>query len=193
MDSRIGNSRRDADETEGTLASDPRVPGPLADRMRSGNKWPSVRFRDTEMTGGNRYEVYTAATREEAIGFLRDQDVREEKRYIIVETAQGCFGRDLIAIFDEENQATIEYGERRPLPEPVPSMTRCARCGHTVLPAGRHSGATELITVEQLKAKGIGFVCSECVTLWCPFCITLLEKQPLCGLCERPVVLYRES
>jgi len=77
-----------------------------------------VTFRGTENTQGNRYEVYQARNRADALAFLREQVVREERRYIVVETPEGSIGKDLIMIFDEATNTKIEYGERRPLEKP---------------------------------------------------------------------------
>lgn len=168
----------------------------------TGQKWDTVQFRRTEIhpNGASRYEVHTAPSRSDALAFLREQEVREEGHYVIVETPEGNVGRDLIMIFDEGSGEMIELGERKPLPKLRRSMTRCARCGYTVLPAGQpllSGGLTtgsvvELIILSDLQNRGVGFHCSKCRTLWCPFCVSLEGEAVPCGICGRAMDLFRE-
>jgi len=151
-----------------------------------------VRFREVETTNGNRYEVFTATSRDTALEFLRAEDVKEERSYLVVETPDGSFGKDLVMIFDEKTSEMIEFGERKPLPQLKKSKAHCARCGYAVLPAGRAvAGVTEMIVMEDLKKKGVGFSCQTCRTLWCPFCISLQGAAPICGICGKVIKLLR--
>ena len=151
-----------------------------------------VKFKEKEVTDGNTYEVYVATNRTRALEFLRAIDVNEERRYVVVETPCGNFGKDLIMIFDEGSSARIEYGVRRPLPKVTKSRTRCSRCGYPVLPAGpAPPGARELILLEQMKELGVGFSCSGCGAAWCPFCVPE-EELDKCQLCGHDMELYRE-
>lgn len=156
-----------------------------------------IRFKEREVSNGNTYEVYTAPTRSAAMGFLRQTEVREERRYVVVEVPQGTLAKDLVAIFDEGTQQVIEYGIRRALPSLTPSMSKCACCGYPVLPAGEsigESSAELLLTMEQLREKGVGFLCQYCRTLWCPFCVRLdPSSQPLCGICSKPLEVLFEG
>ena len=153
-------------------------------------------FRDTENTNGNRYEVYLAKSKADAIDFLRAQEVREERRYIVVETPEGNIGKDLIMIFNEATNTKIEYGERRPLDKPCTVPRRCVRCGYTVLPAGAVGiapGVTEthtLLLLDELKEKGVGLVCATCKTLHCPFCVG--SGELVCPTCRERLSLYTE-
>mgnify|MGYP003603641985 CR=1 FL=1 len=155
-----------------------------------------VTFRDTENTNGNRYEVYRAKSKADAMAFLRSQEVREERRYIVVETPEGNLGKDLIMIFNEATNTRIEFGERRQLEKPATTPGRCARCGYTVLTAGAVGiapGVTESYTLvlhDELKEKGVGFVCAKCKTLWCPFCVS--SGEPVCATCGERMRLYTE-
>lgn len=155
-----------------------------------------VTFRETENTNGNRYEVYRAKCKADAMAFLRAQEVREERRYIIVETPEGNFGKDLIMIFDEATNTKIEYGERRRLHKTCVTPGRCVRCGYTVLPAGAVGiapGVAEthtLLLLDQLKEKGVGLVCARCKTLHCPFCVG--SGEPVCPTCGERMGLYTE-
>jgi hypothetical protein len=144
------------------------------------------------VTDGNTYQVYTAPSRSQALDFLRAKEVRHEREYLIVETSEGSFGKDLVMIFDEKTGEMIEYGEKKPLPQFKKSMERCAKCGCTVLPAGRAvAGATEFILIEDMKKDGVGYVCSKCRTLWCPFCASLQGHNAICGICKNSMELFR--
>ena len=155
-----------------------------------------VTFRQTENTNGNRYEVYRAKSKADAMTFLRAQEVREERRYIVVETPEGNIGKDLIMIFNEATNTKIEYGERRPLDKPCMTPGRCVRCGYTVLPAGAVGiapGVTEthtLLLLDELKEKGVGIVCAKCRALHCPFCVG--TGEPVCPTCGERMSLYTE-
>jgi hypothetical protein len=151
-----------------------------------------VNFKEKEVTDGNTYEVYVAPNQARALEFLRAIDVNEERRYVIVETPSGNFGKDLIMIFDEGSSARIEYGVRRPLPKVAKSRTHCSRCGYPVLPAGHAiPGAIDLILLGQVKEKGGGFSCSGCGAAWCSFCVP--EEAPgKCQLCGHDMELYRK-
>ncbi len=131
-----------------------------------------VKFKVQELTDGNTYQVYTAPSRRQALDFLRAKEVKREREYLIVETPEGNFGKDLIMIFHEGSSEKIEFGIRLALPKLTKSKTHCTRCGYPVLPAGAGiPGAKEWILLDEMKEKGIGFRCSECGTAWCPFCV----------------------
>jgi hypothetical protein len=154
------------------------------------------KYQGSETSGGNRYEVYSASSRSEALSFLRGKEVKEERLYVIVETPEGNFGRDLIWIFDEKTQELLEHGERKPLPQIEKSMTRCARCGYIVLPVGAQApkGPIDVDEVgELLKEKGMGFYCGSCQTLWCPFCVSTRGFSPTCELCGEEVDFFRDD
>lgn len=152
-----------------------------------------IAFRGVENTDGNRYEVHTGTNRDIALAFLREKEIKEERRYVIVETPEGNLGKDLVMIFEEKTSEMIEFGQRKPLPLLEKSMTHCARCGYVVLPAGQSvAGATELIVMEDLKKSGVGFSCQKCRTLWCPFCISFIRgSKPFCGICGNTAEVFR--
>ena len=155
----------------------------------------NVTFRGVETSDPNRYEIYAARTRSDAIVFLREVEIKTERRYVIVETPQGNIGKDLIAIFDEQSGEILEYGERKAQSIYQKSMSQCARCGYAVLPAGRPvmDGAKEIVRVGELKEKGVGFVCKTCHTLWCPFCVRFQEgRGAICGFCGQVMDMSRE-
>jgi hypothetical protein len=168
--------------------------GKESGEKQGANQLPKgVLFREVENTSGNRYEVYTAVNRDTALAFLRGKEIKEEKHYIIVETPDGSIGKDLIMIFDEKTSKMIEFGERKILTQFKNSMTHCAGCGYTVLPAGQSvAGVTELIVMGELKKSGVGFLCQKCRTLWCPFCTSLQGSDPICGICGNVMKLFRE-
>jgi hypothetical protein len=151
-----------------------------------------VKFKEKEVTDGNTYYVFTAPSRSQALEFLRAKEVKREREYFIVETPEGNFGKDLIMIFQEDSGEKIEFGIRRALPKLTKSKTHCARCGYPILPAGAGiSGAKELILLDEMKEKGIGFLCFECRTAWCPFCVPS-EAPGKCQLCGGPMKIFRE-
>lgn len=173
------------------------------------SQFADVRYKGTEVTSGSTYKVYTAPGRARALEFLRACVVNEERYYLIIETPQGNFGKDLVVIFDERTSARIEFGERRPLPSPVKSPDRCARCGYPVLPFDASApgadalspfekllqstpkdGAQPVVFLEGLKDKGLGFFCPACPTAWCAFCVS--EENLRCGLCGGTLRLCRE-
>lgn len=154
-------------------------------------KGTDIKFRDKEVKNGNTYEVYTATCRSKALDFLRATEVKEERKYVIVETPEGSFGKDLIMIFDEATSEKVEFGVRHPLPKLKKSITHCTKCGYPVLPAGSWPAGMnvkELILLEQMKEKGVGLYCSNCQTSWCPFCVSAVT----CDLCGRQLALCRE-
>jgi uncharacterized protein YecA (UPF0149 family) len=51
------------------------------------------------------YKVYTGSTKQEAIEFLERQEVNEPSLYVIVETPEGNWGRDIAGIYDESADA----------------------------------------------------------------------------------------
>ncbi|MGI5818125.1 MAG: YecA family protein [Armatimonadota bacterium] len=53
---------------------------------------------DVEFT----YQVYTGSTKQEAIEFLEGQEVNEPSFYIVVETPEGNWGKDIAGIYDED-------------------------------------------------------------------------------------------
>jgi len=75
-------------------------------------------------------------------------------------------------------------------------MTRCARCGYTVLPVGSETTRQPIdlkTVIKGLKEGGMGFYCPSCQTLWCPFCISSHESKPICGICGKDVDFFREE
>lgn len=155
---------------------------------------PEVEYKGKESTGGDVYQVYRAPSRSRALDFLRGIEVREERTYVIVETPEGNFGKDLIMIFDESTSEKIEFGHRAPLPRLRRSKTKCTRCGYPVLPAdhrwpGRISAAPSVL--EDLRDGGVGFYCTNCQAAWCPFCLTA-EAAAECELCGTQMELLWE-
>jgi hypothetical protein len=147
---------------------------------------------------GNTYDVYRAATRSEALAFLRGLEVKEERRYAIVETPEGNIGKDFILIFDEKDSSTIELGQRKPLPKPQKSAGRCCSCGYPVIPYRKTPAfgpsvgrVTEFIIIAEAKESGAGYVCDSCVAICCAFCATP-EKSPRCALCGSKMNPYDE-
>jgi hypothetical protein len=151
-----------------------------------------VKFKAEDVSNGNTYLVYTASSRNRALEFLRAKEVKEEREYLIVETPEGNLGKDLIIIFDERNSEKVEFGIRRPQPKLIMSKTHCARCGYSVLPAGtRIPGVTEMILLDDMKEKGVGFWCCNCGMAWCPFCISG-ETPEKCQMCGEEMSIYRK-
>jgi len=98
---------------------------------------PQAQFvRTQRQPDGNTYDIYQASSRSAALAFLREHELKEERKYAIVETPAGNFGKDFILIFDEKTSQTIELGKRRQLPKPKKSAGRCAACGYPVIPYG---------------------------------------------------------
>jgi hypothetical protein len=149
-------------------------------------------FKEREVTDGNEYLVYIAATRSAAMSFLRSTPVKEERHYLIVETPGGNLGKDMIMIFDERTSKKLEFGTREPLPGLTKSTTHCSKCGYPVLPGGRTvPGVKELLLIEELKDKGVGFVCLTCCAAWCPFCVPC-DTPDSCQLCETRMSVMRD-
>ena len=151
-----------------------------------------VTFKECETTDGNEYLVYTAGTRSAAISFLRSTPVKEERHYLVVETPGGNLGKDMIMIFDEQTSEKLEYGTREHLPALTKSTTHCSKCGYLVLPAGRVApGVKELVLLEELKDKGVGFLCLTCPAAWCPFCVKS-DTPDSCQICGTRMSIVRE-
>jgi hypothetical protein len=161
---------------------------------------PGVTFKEKEITNGNTYEVYKSTSRQSALDFLRQTPVRKERHYLICETPEGAFGKDMVMIFDERTQERIEYGSRGPQPQMKPSITHCSKCGYPVLPVsegptrfnGSHGSDTEDVKdTELLKEKGVGFICTTCRSAYCPFCVRLPES-PTCPSCQKKMQLLSD-
>ena len=106
----------------------------LFKKIFGGSGGGNVTFQQTQrQADGNTYDVYTAPTRDDALAFLRQHEVKEERRYAIVETPQGNIGKDFIMIFDERTQGMIELAQRQPLAAPRKSASHCCRCRSTSL------------------------------------------------------------
>jgi hypothetical protein len=152
-----------------------------------------VTYKETEQTDGNTYKVFTAPSKHDALEFLREEVVKEERQYIIVETIEGNLGKDFIMIFDEETQEKIEYGIRKPHNKYHSSKTHCACCSYPVLPA---KSFPEYITIgyispEDMNNKGMGFYCVNCKTVWCAICGNENELK-YCKICEKEMDFYWE-
>lgn len=170
------------------------------------SQFPGVVFRKRMDNDNGTYEIYSADRKEDAFEFLRKTPVMEERKYLIVETPLGGFGKDFIAIFNEVNGAVIEYGVREPLPSPIRSRTHCVKCGYPVMPAGPALDAAmekfmfeqlksqdgESLLLDQLKKQGIGLFCNKCNTACCPFCLKP-ESPSICELCLSDMAIYRRQ
>ena len=147
---------------------------------------------------GNTYDVYRAATRSEALAFLRGLEVKEERRYAIVETPEGNIGKDFILIFDEKTSSTIELGQRKPLAQPRKSPGRCCNCGYPVIPydkppdLGASLGrVTAVVIIDEARENGAGYACDSCGAICCAICARP-EKSPRCVLCGSELSPYHE-
>ena len=152
--------------------------------------FPNVRYKEKEITDGNTYEVYTAPNPSIAIEFLRTSEIKEERKYIIVETPQGNFGKDMIMIFNEKTQERIEFTLRKSLPENQKSKTNCTKCGYPILPITRKISG-KITSLEELKENGYGLFCYKCQTSWCSFCLPEAEFY-ICPICKNHMDLYYE-
>jgi hypothetical protein len=156
-----------------------------------GTKSGPVTFSHSESNEGSRYIVYKASSWQDAMTFLRQQEVKESLMYLIVETPEGNIGKDLISIFDEGNGNTLELGKRKPLHEPKKSKTHCSRCGYFVLPCGPLiKGVHYYISLEDMQKRGQGFFCYKCQAIWCAFCVTLDGTKCTCPFCGESMVSY---
>jgi hypothetical protein len=156
-------------------------------------QFSDLKYKEREVTNGNTYLVYQASSRARALEFLRSAEVREERKYVVVETREGNLGKDLVMIFDERTSQKIEFAVRKPLPTLIKSRTHCTRCAYPVLPAGASApGAVELILLDEMKEKGVGFFCRACATAWCPFCVST-ETLGSCDICGTKMELFREQ
>ena len=159
-------------------------------RTKSG----SVTFSHSESREGSRYVVYTASSWQDAMMFLREQEVKEHLLYLIAETPEGNIGKDLISIFDEGNGKTLELGKRKPLRVPKKSETHCSRCGYFVMPgAPLIKGAVHYLCLEDMQPFGQGFFCHKCASVMCAFCITLEGTKAPCPFCDGPMVPYTKE
>ncbi len=159
---------------------------------------PQAQFvRTQRQPDGNTFDIYTAPNRQAALAFLREHEVKEERRYAIVETPDGNLGKDLVLIFDEKSEETIELGKRKPLPKPQPSAGRCCTCGYMVIPFGRRPdfggsvSARAVMIMSEAKEKGGGCVCSSCGAISCACCATP-QDSPVCGVCGAEMSSYHE-
>ena len=58
-------------------------------------------YVQTERNGMNTYEVYRGASKAQALAFLQSKTVTQRLYYLIVETPEGNFGKDVDGIFEE--------------------------------------------------------------------------------------------
>ena len=63
----------------------------------------SIRYKETVPGGDGRsiYEVYTGPDKASAMAFLKDRPVDKKLYYVVVETPEGNFGRDVMGIYQE--------------------------------------------------------------------------------------------
>ncbi|OGU29297.1 MAG: hypothetical protein A2057_09240 [Ignavibacteria bacterium GWA2_35_9] len=172
------------------------------------SQFSDVKYKEKEVTNGNTYIVYKASNKVRAMEFLRATDVKEEQKYLIVETPEGNLGKDMIMIFNEATQELIEYGERNPLPELSKSKTNCARCGYPVLPMDNEEQSTKksspfemllkglqkesvepFVPLDDMKLQGHGFFCPTCQTCWCSFCVS--ETKLRCDICGGTLTIFK--
>jgi WD40 repeat protein len=75
-----------------------------------GGKDESTRivFFDSITRKGNHYEIYEADNKSVALLFLRGEEVRDERHFVIVRTPEGNFGRNSVSIFNEFTQEVLE-------------------------------------------------------------------------------------
>lgn len=161
-----------------------------------GNVFSQVSYAHSTSTKGSRYIVYRARSLENAIKFLRSQDVKEPLLYKIVETPEGNIGRDLISIFNERTGENIELGHRSTMLLPQKSRSHCYCCGYYVMkskPSEPIPNSTLFLALEDLREKGQGFYCEHCDLALCSFCATLKDRQVPCPSCGRGMdILYGE-
>jgi hypothetical protein len=157
-----------------------------------------VAFVETQrQSDGYTYDIYRAATRAEALAFLRDHEVKEECRYAIVETPQGNLGKDMVLIFDEKTGEMVELGKRNPLPRPKKSRNHCFRCGYPVLPLNRRSDfgtiniSIKIVDIKKMIKDGTGFMCPSCQSFCCAICAEQAMGL-LCVFCRKEMVPFRE-
>jgi predicted Zn finger-like uncharacterized protein len=173
---------------------------PKNKQIETPEKKHNVALEQNYQKDGKRYEEYSAQSRSAAIAFLCDKEVKDQAYYISVATPDGWYGRDLLEIYDENTQKRIKLPQRHPMPNPVKSMTRCTRCGYTVLPITRHtfpniSGPAEIVITEEkydFKENGLGYVCPDCRTLWCAHCTGTSGRKATCAICGKGIEPFVE-
>lgn len=143
-----------------------------------------------EKDDGQVYVVSWVISEAVALEYLRGHDVRHEGVYVIVETPQRKFGRDMVMIFDEADGSLLEIPERTSLPELTPSSTHCARCGYPILPSSRveypcdgsdcdhpwHTADFAESTDEVIRS-GLGYRCTKCRSAACRACYEATGSQ----------------
>jgi hypothetical protein len=129
--------------------------------------------------------------------FLREQEVKEPLRYLIVETPEGNLGKDLISIFDERDSKTLELGIRKPLRTLNKSDTHCSSCGYFVIPGGvspiKAAWHFQFLSLEDMQKKGQGLFCQRCESIMCAFCATLEGTKAPCPFCGEPMAPYTKE
>ena len=69
--------------------------------VSKGNANKVVFSREEEARGQFKYKIYKAQNKDDAIAFLSLQKVTKKMFYIVVETPEGNFGRDVDGIYEE--------------------------------------------------------------------------------------------
>jgi len=70
-------------------------------RRKTVEKKPKVTYQGTEKQGPHTYETYKAGSKEDALAFLKTKFVDKKLYYIVVETPDGNWGRDIQGIYQE--------------------------------------------------------------------------------------------
>ena len=68
---------------------------------KKGNLLKDVKFKSKDYSGSNTYEVYSAPSKDAALEFLKTKPVTKGLYYIVVETPEGNWGKDLNGTYKE--------------------------------------------------------------------------------------------
>lgn len=71
-------------------------------KLMGGKNNSRVKFKEKIKIKNNIYEVYTARNKQDAHEFLQNKPVSKSLYYIVVETPDGTWGKDIAGLYQEE-------------------------------------------------------------------------------------------
>lgn len=83
-------------------SQEPKISKSISNENKADSKVEKVKFIKNEQMGDNKYKIYSAPSKQAAMDFLQNNPVTESFFYVIVETPEGNYARDIQGIYRED-------------------------------------------------------------------------------------------